>query len=75
MEPVLAQVEQEYGDEVDFKSYNSAQERGKADKYGITVVPTLLFINADGEIVKKVVGQQSLANMRTYIDSLVSTPM
>jgi|GEM_PF-592476 thiol-disulfide isomerase/thioredoxin len=72
MEPVLAQVEKEYGEQVDFKSYNVMEERGKADKYAISAVPTCLFINADGKIVDKVVGQQNLAGMRNYLDNLVS---
>jgi thioredoxin 1 len=71
MKPVLAQVEEEYGDRVDFISYNILEERAKANKYGITAVPTLLFVDADGEIVNKVVGQRDLASVQGYIESLI----
>jgi thioredoxin 1 len=74
MEPVLAQLEEEYGDRVDIVSYNTMEERGKAEKYGITAVPTFIFIDADGTVIYKVVGQQSLGFMRDKIESLLASP-
>jgi thioredoxin-related protein len=74
MEPVMAQEEKEYGDQVDFKTYNKLEERGKADKYGVITVPAFLFVNEQGEIVYKVVGQVDLETMRSRIEALVSSP-
>jgi thioredoxin 1 len=73
MEPVVAQLEEEYGDQVDFKAYNTLEERGKVDKYGIAAVPTFLFINAEGEIVDKVVGQTDIETMRSKIEALLAS--
>jgi thioredoxin len=71
MEPIMAQVENEYGDRVDFISYNGLEERDKAGKYGIRAYPTFLFVDGNGEIVDKVVGQRNLASMRDYIERLL----
>ena len=67
----MAQLEEEYGDRVDFKEYNTMEERGKADKYGMTAVPTFVFISVDGKVVSKVVGQQSLEFMRSKVEALL----
>jgi thioredoxin 1 len=73
MEPIVEQLKEEYGDRVDFKAYNTLEERGKVDKYGITAVPTFLFINTDGEIVDKVVGQTDIETMRSKIEALLTS--
>ena len=74
MEPIVEQLKEEYGDRVDFKAYNTLEERGKVDKYGIAAVPTFLFINAAGEIVDKVVGQTDKETMRRKIEALLASP-
>lgn len=74
MEPIVEQLKEEYGDQVDFKAYNTMEERGKVDKYGIAAVPTFLFIDAAGEIVDKVVGQTDIETMRSKIEALLASP-
>lgn len=74
MEPIVEQLKEEYGDQVDFKAYNTLEERGKVDKYSIAAVPTFLFINASGEIVDKVVGQTDIETMRSKIEALLASP-
>jgi thiol-disulfide isomerase/thioredoxin len=73
MEPVMAQLEEEYGDRVDFLAYNGLQERGKADKYGVMAYPTLVFLDANGKVVSKAVGYQGLDIMRGKVQSLLSS--
>ena len=74
MEPIVEQLKEEYGDQVDFKAYNTLEERGKVDKYSIAAVPTFLFINASGEIVDKVVGQTDIETMRSKIEAMLASP-
>ena len=74
MEPIVEQLKEEYGDQVDFKAYNTLEERGKVDKYSIAAVPTFLFINTSGEIVDKVVGQTDIETMRSKIEALLASP-
>ena len=71
MEPVVTNLEEEYGDRVDFKAYNTMEEAGKADSYGIAAVPTFVFITTDGKVASKVVGQQSLEFMRSKVETLL----
>jgi len=71
MEPVVANLEEEYGERVDFKAYNTMEEEAKADAYGVTAVPTFVFITVDGKVNAKVVGQQILEFMCTKIDALL----
>jgi thiol-disulfide isomerase/thioredoxin len=73
MEPVMAQLEKEYADQVDFLAYNGSQERGKADKYGVMAYPTFVFMDANGKVVSKVVGYQSLDIMRGKVQALLSS--
>jgi thiol-disulfide isomerase/thioredoxin len=73
MEPVMAQLENEYGDRVDFPAYDTTKERGKANTYGIAAVPTIIFLDADGKVVSKVVGYQSLDIMRGKVQALLSS--
>lgn len=74
MAPIVEQLKEEYGDRIDFKAYNTLEERGKVDKYGISAVPTFLFINDAGEIVDKVVGQTDIDTMRAKIEALLPSP-
>jgi predicted DsbA family dithiol-disulfide isomerase len=71
MEPVVSLLEKEYGDRVDFKSYNTMEERGRAERYGISFVPTFVFIDAEGITVSKVVGEQSLDLMRSEMEKIL----
>jgi thiol-disulfide isomerase/thioredoxin len=67
MEPVLAQLEEEYGEEVDFLSYNVYEAREEADSYGIRVTPTFVFLDAEGREVSRLTGQQPPDTMRSHI--------
>lgn len=71
MEPVLAQLEDEYGDDVDFISYNVVNEREKASRYGISVTPTFIFLDAAGKEVARLTGYQPEEVMRSSIESLL----
>jgi len=73
METMLAQLEEEYGNRVNFQSYNRQEEREKAEEFGIGAVPTFLFMDAQGNIIHKVVGQQSQGFMREKMESLLSS--
>lgn len=74
MEPTMEQLKEEYGDQVEFKAYNTQEERSKSSQYGIEYVPTFLFINEDGVIVDRVVGQVDINVMRESIEELLSNP-
>lgn len=68
---MLAQLEEEYRGRVDFISYNTWEERGKVSEYGITVTPTLVFLDESGKVISRLVGWQSPENLRHQIDRLL----
>lgn len=72
MEPVLAQLEDEYGDKVDFISYNVVREREKTSRYGISVTPTFIFLDAAGKEAARLTGYQPEEAMRSHMESLLA---
>jgi thioredoxin 1 len=51
MQPVMKRVEQKYGSQVKVVFYDiwTAQYKAMADKYKIRVIPTQVFLSADGK--------------------------
>ena len=74
MKPVVDGLQQQYKGKVDFIRLNtdkldSAQTQ-LANQYGVTVIPTFVFLNKDGSIAKKVVGEMKADALRAQLDSL-----
>ena len=42
------------------------------DRYAVRVIPTSVFIGADGEVAETVVGAFGAAEMRVQLDALVA---
>ncbi len=68
MEPVLAQLEEEYRGRVTFLSLNTRQERDLVSRYGVSYTPTYVFLDREGRVVSKLTGQQQAATMRQHIE-------
>ena len=67
MDPILKELEQEYGDRVDF--YKIDVDKNTADDHlGITSMPTYLFIK-NSDKLEEVKGAMSKAKMKAYIES------
>lgn len=73
IEPLRAKWE----DKVIFKEYNVSGSEGESptvqsllSKYKITVVPTLLFVDSNGKLVKKTEGYISQSNIETNLKAL-----
>ena len=62
LKPILAELEEDYGDKVDFIFYEAwYTEEGKAmaDKFGVTAVPCVIFLDKNGNEVERLVGLKS----------------
>ena len=66
--PVFEAVSNEYPD-VNFGKINVDEEEGLARRFGIEVIPTLIFIK-NGETVKKSVGYLSEEQLKALIDEV-----
>jgi thioredoxin 1 len=67
--PVLDALVTENGDDVQIVKVNAAESVGLAAKYGIDMLPTLLFFNA-GKVVERMVGAQSQDKIQNSLDEI-----
>lgn len=74
MKPVVDGLQQEYQGKVDFIRINTDTATGEqqkiADQFGVTVIPTFVFLNSDGTVAKKVVGEIKADAMRAQLNAL-----
>ncbi len=74
MKPVVDGLKKDYEGKVDFNLINTdkatAEQNQLANQLGITVVPTFVFMNKDGSVAKKVVGEQKAAALKAELDAL-----
>lgn len=59
--PVFEVLKGEYGDRIEFRSIDVDQEPEMAARYGISSIPTFVFLDADGKEVNRVMGADSEA--------------
>jgi thioredoxin-like negative regulator of GroEL len=74
MKPVVDGLQQEYKGKVDIVRINtdkaSGNEQQLANQFGVTVIPTFVFLNADGTVAKKVIGETKVDQMRAQLNAL-----
>jgi len=59
--PLFEELESEYGDSVQFRRVNVDANEQLAAQYGITSIPTFIFLDAEGRVVSSVTGADSAA--------------
>lgn len=59
--PLFEELESEYGDRVQFRRVNVDANEQLAAQYGITSIPTFIFLDAEGRVVSSVTGADSAA--------------
>lgn len=70
--PLYEQLESEYGEKVVFKRVNVDVSEQLAAQYDVVSIPTFVFLDAEGNLVNKVIGAdpESLkANVKQLYDS------
>lgn len=73
MKPVVDRLKQDYEGTVEFRLINAdtdpdAQALGQ--KYGISAVPTFIFLNSDGSEAGRLLGEVAESDMRARLDEL-----
>ena len=66
--PIFNELATEYAGRVKFACLNIDQHRNLSIKFGITSIPTFIFIK-DNQPLGKVIGGQSHADLKEFIDS------
>lgn len=69
--PVFKQVAQEFDGRVDFFELNVDQARDLAIQFGITSIPSILFLK-DGQIMQKEVGYVDADELRKRVEHFLS---
>jgi thiol-disulfide isomerase/thioredoxin len=71
-------LKSKYGNDVTFKEYNVSGSEGSSEavsdmieKYKITVVPTILYVDSSGKLVKKLQGDVSQNELELNIEKLI----
>ncbi|MGL4593096.1 MAG: thioredoxin [Thermoguttaceae bacterium] len=67
--PILNDLAEEYDDEVHIFKVNVTSEAGIGAKYGVDMLPTLLFFNG-GKVVERMVGAQSKDRIKRAFDEI-----
>jgi len=67
--PVLAALAEENGDDVRIAKVNAAECVALAVKYGVEMLPTLLFFSG-GKVVERMVGVQSQDKIQNALDEI-----
>lgn len=74
LDKAMKPLEPKYKDKIIFKKIyintKSAESQKMIKKYAINVVPTLVFINKEGKVVRKVEGSISQQKLEGYLKSL-----
>ena len=70
LSPVVEKLSEEYAGKVEFGSINVDEEESLAVSYGISVIPTLLFMK-NGNVVNKTVGVRSADELKSIIEELI----
>ena len=68
--PIIEELAQEYDGKVKFGKLNVDENRNIALRYSIQAIPTLLIFK-DGQLVQKIIGLRSKADLKREIDSLL----
>lgn len=68
--PIFEDLEKDYSDDINFLSIDIDEDGEMAEKYNISVVPTFVFLNSDGEEIDRITGADS-EGLKNKVKSLV----
>lgn len=71
LKPVFHQVETEYAGKCDFVSINVDESPEIAKEYGVTNIPTLVFIRQGGIVVEQLTGYMDQTELTPHVESLL----
>ncbi len=69
--PLIEQLAQEYADKVNIGKCDVEESEDVATQFGVTSIPTIVFLDANGQLVSRVVGAQSKATIEAEIKKLL----
>lgn len=73
LQPILSNLRTKYSGKISVKFYDvnrSSEGARLANKYGVSTIPTLLFLDKSGKVVKRMVGYQTQSTIESTFRSL-----
>ena len=70
LSPIVEELAAKYEGKIEFGSVNVDDEEELAVSYGISVIPTLIFMK-NGQAVKKTVGVKSASELEGILEDLI----
>jgi len=75
LEKEITLLRQEYSSKIIFRKYNASTRTSQVNelisKYNINVVPTLIFLDKNGNFVRKTEGYVTQSQLRSYLNQLI----
>jgi len=73
LEPLIAKAKSEYGEQVNFVSVNVDDPNNEqiVDQYGVSPIPTLVFLSPDGEVVTYSIGFSGENSINTGLKKIL----
>ncbi len=69
--PLIEQLAQEYADKVNIGKCNVEESEDLATQFGVTSIPTIVFLDSNAQLVGRIVGAQSKATIEEEIKKLL----
>ena len=69
--PVVEEIAKEYAGKVKVGKLNTDEQPNAATRFKISAIPTILFFK-DGKVVEQIVGVHSKADIKRFLDNLLS---
>lgn len=76
LKPIVDRIEKKYQGKVIFENieYDNPQNRGIIKKYKVSMNPTILIVNAQGQIRQQYVGSVDEEELDSVVQSFIPTP-
>lgn len=67
-EPIIQSIQTQYKDKIEVSYIDKEKDKPAAEKYGVSGIPHIIFLDSDGTIVKEIVGGPAKGKAQEFRD-------
>lgn len=71
MTPVIEQMEEKYGDKIEFKRIDVDQDEELANKYNVQSIPNIVILSPNEEVIENIVGYHDANQMDKILSGVL----